>query len=144
MKETQALRFVHISDTHIGTTPDFRLYGVQTFQLLKRLISAINQIPTRPDFIIHTGDVVANPDPEAYRLAAGLFNELKCPVYFVAGNHDSARDIRTMLLIGPKEDFGDENRLVYRMVLKGQHIIVFGSLQTGRIRPSRRTSRVAA
>ncbi len=136
MKETQTVRFVHISDTHVGPTPDFRLYGVQTFQSLKRLISAINKIPTRPDFVMHTGDVVAGPDPEAYRLAAGLFNELKCPIYFVAGNHDSARDIRTMLPIGPKEDFEDEkDRLAYAMVFKGHQLLTLDTCEPGEVDP---------
>lgn len=136
MKETQTVRFIHISDTHIGPTPDFSLYGVQTFRSLKRLISAINQIPTRPDFIIHTGDVVAGPDPEAYGLAAGLFRELKCPVYFVAGNHDSARDIRATLSIGLREDLDDvRNRLAYKVVLKGHHVLILDTCEPGEADP---------
>jgi len=132
MEETQTLRFVHISDTHIGPTPDFRLYGVQTFLSLKKLITAINQIPTRPDFVIHTGDVVVNPDSEAYRLAAGLFKELECPVYFVAGNHDSAGDIRTILVSGPREDLGAEKgRLAYRMVRKGHLLLILDACEPG-------------
>ncbi|MFQ5780787.1 MAG: metallophosphoesterase [Nitrospiria bacterium] len=130
MKETETIRFVHISDTHIGPIPEFSLYGVRTFQALERLIHAINQIPTRPDFIIHTGDVSASPDSDAYRLASRLFNQFTCPVYFIAGNHDSAREIRRYLHMGPKEDLTDEkDRLAYQLEIGGHRIIMLDTCQ---------------
>ena len=37
----------------------------------------------RPDFIIHTGDVVTAPNPAAYALAAETLGALQAPVYYV-------------------------------------------------------------
>ena len=56
---------------------------------------------------MHTGDVVADPSPEAFRLAAELFGELDAPVYYVAGNHDSRDGIRRHLPMGAHEPLGN-------------------------------------
>ncbi|MGB1249342.1 MAG: metallophosphoesterase family protein [Candidatus Promineifilaceae bacterium] len=85
--------FAHISDTHIGPTPDMERHGHVSYTCTKRLIEILNSLPTKPDFVIHTGDVVNNPDPGAYPLAAKLFAELQLPIYFVPGNHDDSADM---------------------------------------------------
>jgi DNA repair exonuclease SbcCD nuclease subunit len=44
--------------------------------------------------VVHTGDIVADPDPKAFELAHSLFSKLPCPFYVVNGNHDSAEGLR--------------------------------------------------
>jgi Icc protein len=95
------LRFVHISDTHIGPDRGFELYGARTFQSATDLVAAIQQLPFEPDFVLHTGDIVASPHPECYMLAREVFSGLAPPVYFVTGNHDCATDIHRFLHQGP-------------------------------------------
>jgi len=119
------VHFVHISDTHIGPTADYALYGARTLPPLERVVERINALPVKPDFVMHTGDVAAQPDPEAYRLAAGVMDRLSAPVYYVTGNHDRSRDIRAFLRMGPRVDLVEgEDALAYRFGLRGHRMIV--------------------
>lgn len=94
---TNPLSFIHISDTHIGPTPQFKLREVDTYSRTERLVRAIETLPFTPSFVIHTGDVVADPDRSSYELAAQLFGRIKVPVRYVAGNHDSSSQLRSAL-----------------------------------------------
>ena len=87
------LYFAHISDTHIGPTPDLARHAHIPYACTQRLIEILNTLPTKPAFVIHTGDVVNNPDPGAYPLAAELFAQLALPIYFVPGNHDDSAEM---------------------------------------------------
>lgn len=104
------LNFVHITDTHVGPNRDFFLKGVTPFDPAFRLIHALENLPFTPAFVVHTGDVAADPDENSYRLINELFMPLKIPVYYVAGNHDDSGMIRRILnlgkvdLIDPRED----------------------------------------
>lgn len=106
--------FIHISDTHIGPTADYSLAGCVTLPNAVRVVEAINALPFLPDFVVHTGDVVTDPDPASYKLAAGVFSKLRFPIYFVTGNHDRSVDIRSYLPTGAKREMlKDESRLTY-------------------------------
>ena len=118
------VHFVHISDTHIGPTADYALYGVQTLPPLERVVERINALPVKPDFVIHTGDVAAQPDPDAYRLTAGVLGRLSAPVYCVTGNHDRSRDLRAFLPMGPRVDLVEgEDALAYRFDAQGHRMV---------------------
>lgn len=91
----------------------------------QRLVDAINDLPLAPDFVIHTGDVVTNPHPDAYALAAETMARLRVPVYYVNGNHDARNDIRKYLSMGPKEALGDKpDEFSYAFELKGYRFLV--------------------
>lgn len=95
-----ALRFVHISDTHIN--PDLfynKDYARYTpLPGARALVDAINALPFRPDFVLHTGDIAYDPVPEAYQTAKAVLSRLQVPVYYLAGNHDDSRSIQTVLM----------------------------------------------
>lgn len=117
--------FVHISDTHIGPTVDYSRFGHVSLPGARRVVEIINELPVRPDFVVHTGDVVTNPDPSSYALAAETFAGLDLPVYYVTGNHDTADDIRRFLPMGPKVDTGtDPSLLSYTFEVKGYRFLV--------------------
>jgi len=133
---TEIVYFVHMSDTHIGPTRDYHLRGQYSLPCARRLVEIINELPQRPDFVIHTGDVVSDPDPDAYRLAAATLDDLDVPIYFVNGNHDSAGDIRTFLSMGPKVDAGsDSTRLAYTFEVKGYRFLVLDAKGPESINP---------
>ena len=128
--------FVHISDTHIGTTEDFSRHGHATLPCAERVVELINSLPDRPDFVIHTGDVVADPQPSAYRLAARVFAALEMPVYYVNGNHDTALDIRKYLPMGPSMPAGsDPGRLSYAFEVRGYRFLVLDARGPDEIDP---------
>ncbi|MBK8985408.1 MAG: metallophosphoesterase [Chloroflexi bacterium] len=129
--------FVHLSDTHIGPTavsPD--QHGVYPWPCANRLVDIINDLPVRPDFVIHTGDVAYAPDPAAYELAAATFVRLNVPIYYVNGNHDAAHLINAHLPMGPKMDVsGDPNTVSYTFDVKGECFLVLDTRGPDEIDP---------
>jgi 3',5'-cyclic-AMP phosphodiesterase len=121
----QIVYFAHITDTHIGPDPGYERHGHFPYRCARRLVEILNNLPVQPDFVMHTGDVVYDPDPAAYRLAAEIFGQLQAPVYYVAGNHDRARDLHHFLPMGPKDDLSpDRDTLSYVFEVKGNRFLV--------------------
>ncbi|MFW6062959.1 MAG: metallophosphoesterase family protein [Chloroflexota bacterium] len=138
---TNTVYFVHISDTHIGRTPDFELNGRNALARAERLVETINTLPAQPDFVVHTGDVVNEPHPEAYRLAARVFGRLDLPVYYVVGNHDRAAEIHHFLPMGPRQDLSpDRDMLSYIFESKGYRFLVTDARGPDEIAPRGRFS----
>ncbi|MCB9452940.1 MAG: metallophosphoesterase [Anaerolineaceae bacterium] len=94
------LRFIHISDTHISPDPDYhREYTPHSAQEGARaLVRELNALPFTPDFVLHTGDVAYNPDPDAYPTCRDILGAIRYPVYYLAGNHDDSAALQRILL----------------------------------------------
>lgn len=77
--------FVQITDTHWGSR--------EGLALTSRAVAAINEIPLKFEFIVHTGDVTADAIADSNVVAKGLaiMKRLPAPVYYVPGNHDILR-----------------------------------------------------
>jgi Icc protein len=128
--------FVHISDTHLGPTEAYSRHGYRPLPHARHIVEIINTLATRPDFVIHTGDVVTSPSDQAYQLAAGIFADLRIPIYYVTGNHDRACDIRRYLPMGPKEDcLPDPCVLCYVFEVKGYRFLVLDARGPDEIDP---------
>ncbi len=88
------LRFLHISDTHIIGDRDIgssrETDAAQPNAGAERLIAAIKALPFAVDFILHTGDVCADPWAEDCVTARELLLQLPGPIYCLPGNHDCA------------------------------------------------------
>lgn len=98
------IRFIHISDTHIGPSKDFELYSVQPYPCAEKLVEHLNTLKDKPDFIIHTGDIAATiPDDPSMQNARELFSTLDYPAYFVTGNHDRSSFILKYLKQGERQ-----------------------------------------
>jgi 3',5'-cyclic-AMP phosphodiesterase len=116
---------VHISDTHFGPVPGYSLHGHAALPYAQRLVDSINDLPQAPDFVIHTGDVVTDPHPDAYALAAETLGRLRVPVYYVNGNHDSRSDIRKYFSMGSVAWLGDNpEEFSYAFELKGYRFLI--------------------
>jgi Icc protein len=85
------VRFLHISDTHLQGDVNHVHYGHPTYASLKQLVATINALPYSFDFILHSGDVVDDEQPESYANAKAILAELRAPVHYIVGNHDNAR-----------------------------------------------------
>ncbi len=133
---TETVYFVHISDSHFGPTADYSRHGRQPQPCVERAVEIINNLPTRPDFVIHTGDVVTDPDDDSYRRAAAVFDQLQVPVYFVTGNHDRSCDIRRFMTMGPHVPLSaDANLLSYVFEVKGYRFLVLDARGPDEIDP---------
>jgi 3',5'-cyclic-AMP phosphodiesterase len=112
--------FVQITDTHFGPDKNYARHNYASWPCARDLVEIINNLPTKPDFVIHTGDVATQPGVDAYELAAETFANLDMPIYFVVGNHDRAVDIRRYMSAGPCEYLSDEEGLLtYRFEVNG-------------------------
>ncbi len=117
--EIAMLRFIHITDTHIGPTPDFILYSRKPLEYLNQVIRQINQLPFEIDFVLHTGDCVDDGSEAAYSLLQQALKPLKYPIKCVVGNHDHSLRLQSMMKIAsPKQ------RLDYSFDEKGVRFIV--------------------
>ena len=118
-----AVYFVHMSDTHIGPTADYERHGFRPLPCAKRMVEIINKLPQKPDFVIHTGDVVTDPDPTSYQQAADLLGKIDVPTYYVVGNHDTAAELKQYMTMGACE-FLSDSLLTYRFEVKGRRFLV--------------------
>ncbi|MCA9929193.1 MAG: metallophosphoesterase [Anaerolineales bacterium] len=128
--------FVHISDSHIGPSRDYTRHGHAPFPCAQKVVEIINSLPVKPDFVMHTGDVVTYPNEDAYKLAAEVFAGLDIPIYYVTGNHDTARDIHRSLPMGPKALLSkDMDVLSYAFEVKGYRFLVIDARGPDEIDP---------
>lgn len=94
------LTFVHITDTHISPDPDYGRDETRhsTQEGAQALVTQINALPFKVDFVLHTGDVVYDPEIDPYHTARDILGQIKYPVYYTAGNHDHAAELQRILL----------------------------------------------
>ena len=82
--------FVQISDTHVGFHGDANTDVLSTFQ---HAIDKINSLPTRPEFVMHTGDLSHLSKPEQFDTVKQMLGTIKTgAVYAVPGEHDIIDD----------------------------------------------------
>ncbi len=118
------LTFVQITDTHLGSGPDFDFHGFSPARHLERLITHINGLPQPPDFVIHTGDLSNNRSAASYEVARDLLAGLDVPLYLVTGNHDDRALLRTLLGAPPHPSGDPAAPLDYTFEVKGERFLV--------------------
>ncbi|MBN8955840.1 MAG: metallophosphoesterase [Rhizobiales bacterium] len=84
-----ALTFMQISDSHIGfdkpANPNVR-------GTLELAIGQIKTLPTRPSFLIHTGDITHLSKIEEFDNADAIISQARLDVHYVPGEHDILDD----------------------------------------------------
>jgi Icc protein len=82
--------FVQVSDSHIGFAKDPNKDVIGTF---RDAIARINALPTRPEFMIHTGDLTHLSKPDEFDTVAQVVKETKTgKTFYVPGEHDFFAD----------------------------------------------------
>jgi Icc protein len=85
-----ALRFIQISDSHLGFKGTANTAVEDSFT---EAISQINALPYRADFVMHTGDLTHLSTPGQFDQVKQMMSELKTGrVFTVPGEHDSIDD----------------------------------------------------
>jgi plastocyanin len=80
-----ALRFVQISDSHIGFDKPANTDVAATF---RAAIAKIKADPEPPAFVLHTGDLTHLSKPAEFDTLQQILSELSMPVFYVPGEHD--------------------------------------------------------
>jgi 3',5'-cyclic AMP phosphodiesterase CpdA len=123
--------FVQLSDTHWGFSGD--TVNPEAKNTLKRVVAAVNSLPTQPDFIVFTGDLThSTDDGQLRRQRMGEFrdivNDLKVKTLrFMPGEHDASLDNGAAF----KEFFGDTH---YSFDHKGVHFLVLDNVSDPAVR----------
>ena len=84
-----ALRFVQISDSHIGFDKPANTDVTAT---LRAAIGKIKAAPEPPAFVLHTGDLTHLSKPSEFDTLQQVLSELSVPVFYVPGEHDVLDD----------------------------------------------------
>ncbi len=85
-----ALRFVQVSDSHIGFNGPANTDVTGSFA---HAIDRINALPDRPDFVMHTGDLTHLSTPAQFDQVKNMMSGIKTgQVLTVPGEHDSIDD----------------------------------------------------
>ena len=81
-----AFSFVQISDTHVGFKGQANSDAAVTLQ---QVIDRVNALPTRPAFVLHTGDQTHGQKAGAFDTVAELLKGVRAErIFYVPGEHD--------------------------------------------------------
>jgi Icc protein len=83
------LRFVQISDSHIGFDKPANTDVTTT---LRAAVAKIKAAPEQPSFVLHTGDLTHLSKPSEFDTLQQVLAELSLPVFYVPGEHDVLED----------------------------------------------------
>src|SRR4029079_16743706 len=88
-QDQDSLRFVQISDSHIGFDKPANSDVTAT---LRAAIAKIKAAPEPPAFLLHTGDLTHLSKPSEFDTLQQVLSELSVPVFYVPGEHDVLED----------------------------------------------------
>jgi len=91
---TDAFTFVQISDTHIGFNKDANPHPETT---MAEAVARIRALPSKPSFLIHTGDITHLSKPDQFDTAAQIIKDAGSEVHYVPGEHDWLDDGKAFL-----------------------------------------------
>ena len=132
--------FIQVSDTHLVADTSLESYGVNPYKNLERIIAHISHLGPPPAFVIFTGDLISDDDPQSYRHLKLLTDRLPSPVYFTMGNHDLRRAFRHVVL--GEESPGSEP-YYYAFDAVGHRFVVLDSLVEGEVAGTLDTAQLA-
>lgn len=90
LADPHALRFVQVSDSHLGFKGTANTAVEQSFQ---HAINQVNALPFRPDFVMHTGDLTHLSTPAQFDQVKQMLGHLNtAQTLTVPGEHDSVDD----------------------------------------------------
>ena len=119
------MRFIHISDTHLGASGFSRKlspsgYNQREEDICNSFQSAVDQIINlKPDLVLHTGDLFHSVRPTnriinfAIRQILRIVN-LQIPMVIISGNHDTPKQRAVGSVFSFFEVFSPYLHLVYR------------------------------
>lgn len=126
MMSARLVTFVHLSDTHLHPDPTFTgNFGANRFssrQGVARMVEQINNLAFPVDFVLHTGDIMTDPETDSdYDIALEILGQINKPVYYLTGNHDRPAMLQRTLLQRPEAAL--QPHLDYTFTVNGVRVI---------------------
>ena len=87
-------KIIQITDLHLMEDAAATMLGARTAETAERVVNAIRESSSPPDFVIATGDLTHDGEVGSYRRLKRLMESLPCPVRCALGNHDVRRGFR--------------------------------------------------
>lgn len=81
------MKLIHLTDLHIAPNDKGTAFEGAADRAA-RAVDIINAEHADAELCVVTGDIVYDPDPQAYELAAQILSKLEVPVVSLVGNHD--------------------------------------------------------
>lgn len=91
------LLIAQLSDSHVGTGPDFLGGGIDTRAALRRAVQHLARLEPAPDWVVFTGDLAEHGRAAEYAEIADALAPLPMPVHALPGNHDDPAAARAAL-----------------------------------------------
>jgi 3',5'-cyclic AMP phosphodiesterase CpdA len=82
---TTGFTFLQMSDSHIGFD---KAANPDALGTLREAVAKVKAMPTKPSFIIHTGDITHLSKPAEFDNADKVFGETGVQMHWVPGEHD--------------------------------------------------------
>jgi len=89
--QTDILKFVHITDTHLLNQPKETLHSLNTKKSLETVLSQSQIRYPDIDFLLFTGDISQTGTKESYMLFKSVIQQYDLPSYCIPGNHDTPK-----------------------------------------------------
>ena len=115
-----ALRFIHLTDTHIAT-PGETVYGVDPLHVLETCIERINADAFGGELCVVTGDLVHYGAPERYAALKRALDRLRMPYRLLIGNSDERSLFRSAFPDHPRDELG----FIQSTFAIGPHRLIF-------------------
>jgi 3',5'-cyclic AMP phosphodiesterase CpdA len=84
-EQRHGLTFLQLSDSHIGFE---KPANPNTLGTLEEAIAKVKALPTKPSFLIHTGDITHLSKPSEFDAADRVIGTAGLDVHYVPGEHD--------------------------------------------------------
>jgi len=128
--DSDTLKIIQISDTHLFAQDGQSLLGVPTQESLDAVIESIKREAGAFDMVIHSGDLTQDYARLSYIRVAEMVSQLNAPIYCVPGNHD---DPKLMADVYPHERMMNDKHILHKtwqiiLLDSHKHHAVYGYL----------------
>ena len=112
------IRFLHLSDFHVGASREHAVRGVNTERATRALLDEASRRVPDPAFVVVTGDLSDDGDAVGYRRVRDMLDQTfsSTPVVVGLGNHDGRPGFRAGYL---GETSGDPQRPYFHAAMVG-------------------------
>jgi 3',5'-cyclic AMP phosphodiesterase CpdA len=111
--------FVQLSDSHVGFDKPANPDSMAT---LNEALDKVAALPTKPDFMLHTGDITHLALPQQFDDAAKAIGRLNLDVHYAPGEHDIL-DVATARAYIERYGGGARGNAYYAFDHQGVHFI---------------------